>query len=82
MSFLVNLSGIERNGMERKYQIIIEEIRHQQKALLDKLEFAFATRPEEWRLLRSAILKAFGGSGITGFIQNLIEDEKIKKENK
>lgn len=65
--------------MEQNYLKIKNEIKFQQKALLDKLEFAYATKPEEWKLLRAAILKSFGGSGLIGFIDTLIEEVNSTK---
>lgn len=66
--------------MELHHDLILNKIKIEQRALLDKLEFAYATRPEEWRLLRSAILKAFGGDGLSGFVLHLKQETQSKNK--
>ena len=59
---------------------IIQQIRIEQKYLLDRLEIGFISRPDEWRIIRSSILRSFGKDGLDGFVTQIIQCEMASQK--
>jgi hypothetical protein len=73
--------GMENNQIKNLNKII-QQIRIEQKYLLDRLEIGFINRPDEWRIIRSSILRSFGNDGLEGFVTQIIQGEMILQKNR